>query len=275
MRYIFVSRLCLVATLLAVAVGCSRVEGTGRSQVVFTSAASENRQGAEVYQQLKAKERINTDPEINAIVQRVGKRLAAAAPDRGFTYEFTVFDSDQPNAWALPGGKVGIYTGILKYCQTEAGLATVIGHEIAHAIARHGAERQAHSILQVIGGVTLAVALEQQDVPSTERNLWLGAYGLGSMVGAVLPYSRKHETEADYLGLLYMAKAGYDPSEAPLLWRRFSSVSGGPPEWLSTHPMSSRREQDMTKNLPEALEIYRQAAVQYGAGAPLPAKYLE
>lgn len=267
--------LILPLVALVLVTGCTRVEGTGRDRLMLSSLEDDKEIGRKVYSQMKDKEEIVTDPEINEMVTRVGQRLAEVAPDMGFNYEFTVFKSEQPNAWALPGGKVGIYTGILPYCKNEAGLATVMGHEIAHAIARHGAERQSQAMLQGVGQLALFGVLLSQDVSQEEMGMWLGAYGLGSQVGVMLPFSRKHESEADHLGIRYMAKAGYDPREAPKFWQRFSELSGGTPAFLSTHPTSEARSEALHEDLKKAMKLYRQAPQQYGEGEQIPARYLD
>ena len=209
------------------------------------------------------------------MVERVGRRLAAVAPARGFEWEFVLLESDTPNAFCLPGGKVAIYTGILPYCQNEAGLAAVMGHEIGHAIARHGGERMSQGILAGTATLALDLYLKERGVEPTEQALWMGAFALGSQLGVLLPYSRKHELEADYLGLMYMAKAGYDPREAPKFWQRFATLSRGQPEFLSTHPEPGRRAKDLSGSVPEALEHYHQATQQHAAGAMVPARYLK
>lgn len=264
----------LAALILAIAalIGCREVEGTGRTQLMLVPQSVVNQQGAAAYQEILGQETVSTDSEMAAIVERVGRRLAAVAPDRGFQWEFTLLESGTPNAFCLPGGKVAIYTGILPYCQTEAGLATVMGHEIAHAIARHGGERMSQGIATSVGAVAIDVALQEKGVEPTERAMWMGAFALGSQVGVLLPYSRKHESEADYLGIRYMAAAGYDPAAAPGFWGRFGGKSGTP-EFLSTHPASERRSADLQDALDEAQQLYRQADQQYGMGVRLPARY--
>lgn len=266
------SMMAVITFALATLIACRQVEGTGRQQLVLVPEGVANQQGAALYQQVLQDETRSNDQEMIQIVERVGRRLAAVAPDRGFDWEFTLLESPEANAFALPGGKVAIYTGILPYCQTEAGLATVMGHEIAHAIARHGSERMSQGILVQGGGLALDLALQQNGIEPTERNLWMGAFAMGSQLGVMLPYSRKHELEADHLGLIYMAKAGYDPRVAPEFWQRFASESAQP-EFLSTHPHSGRRSDELQDMMDEAIERYRQADEQYGTGVPLPQRY--
>jgi predicted Zn-dependent protease len=264
--------LALITLALATLIACREVEGTGRQQLVLVPEGIANQQGAAAYQQVLQEEQRSNDQEMIQILERIGRRLAAVAPDRGYDWEFTLLESPQANAFALPGGKVAVYTGILPYAQTEAGLATVIGHEIAHAIARHGSERMSQGILLQGGGLALDLALQQQGVEPTDRNLWMGAFAMSSQLGVMLPYSRKHELEADQLGLIYMAKAGYDPRVAPEFWERFASESAQP-EFLSTHPHSDRRSDELQEAMDEALQLYRAADQQYGTGVRLPQRY--
>ena len=174
-----------------------------------------------------------------------------------FEWEFILIEDEKtPNAWCMPGGKVAFYTGILPYTKDDTGVAVVMGHEVAHALAQHGNERMSQGLLVNLGGATLAKALETK--PEMTRNLWLGAFGLGTQVGVLLPYSRKHESEADRIGLILMAKAGYDPNQAVAFWERMSQSGGqAPPEFLSTHPANATRIADLKKHLPEAMTHYR------------------
>jgi predicted Zn-dependent protease len=175
----------------------------------------------------------------------------------GYKWEFNLVQDDLVNAWCMPGGKVVVYTGILPYTKTEAGLAAVMGHEVAHAIARHGNERMSQQLALQMGGVALDVAMMNQ--PNETRALFQSAYGFGAGVGVVLPFSRKHELEADKLGLFFMAKAGYDPKEAIDFWKRMAALGGEkPPQWLSTHPSDETRVTELTRALPEAMKYYQQ-----------------
>jgi predicted Zn-dependent protease len=249
------------------------VPETGRRRLLLTSPEFEAAQGAQAFAQITEKEEVLTDRQLNEMVQRVGQRLAAVVDEDtpgDYEWRFAVIKSDQANAFALPGGKVAIYTGILPYCQNEAGLATVMGHEIAHAVARHGGERVSQGVLIAGVGTALQIVLENNDVEPTEQNIWLAAFGLGAQLGVLLPYSRTHELEADYMGLLYMARAGYDPREAPEFWQRMAEVGQQPPEWLSTHPDPSRRIDDLQDAMPEALQVYQKNEVVYGDGNLIP-----
>lgn len=175
---------------------------------------------------------------------------------KNYQWEFNLVDDPTVNAWCMPGGKVVFYSGILPICQTETGVAVVMGHEIAHAIARHGNERMSHGLVQQLGGVALSVAV--MDKPEETQQLFQVAYGVGTQVGVMLPFSRKHESEADHMGLMFMAMAGYNPEEAPLFWERMNALSSGarPPEFLSTHPNPAKRSANLTHDMPEALEYY-------------------
>jgi predicted Zn-dependent protease len=266
-------RVCLLAAFCAfLLTSCETVEGTGRGHLILTSPAEENKMGEDAYKDVLSKEKRCTDPAAIALVERVGKRLAAAAPDKGFKYEFVVLESPTVNAFCLPGGKVAVYTGILPYCQNEAALACVLGHEIGHAIARHGGERMSQGM--VVGGLSngLDAVLKEQGVSATTEKISMTAFGLGAQVGVMLPYSRQHELEADYLGLTYMAKAGYDPQEAPKFWERFSALGSGGPGFLSTHPASDDRAKQLAAKLKEATKLY-EASPKYGSGELVPEKY--
>jgi len=240
--------------------GCLTVPETGRRQVMLISTSQEMQLGLSAFQQMKKETPVSRDPAVNAMVQRVGRRIAAVAELPGAQWEFVVFDSKQANAFCLPGGKVGIYTGILPITKDEAGLATVIGHEIAHAVARHGAERVSEGILLQTGGGLLGASLSSAD-PRTQV-LVMTAYGIGAKVGRELPHSRGQESEADHIGLIYMARAGYDPAAAVGFWQRFADHSrsqggGGTPAFLRTHPLDTVRIQQIQQWLPEAKANFR------------------
>ena len=259
--------------ILSLISACARVEGTNRQRLLLTSVGEENHLGEEAYAEVKKTEKVCTDPAAIALVERVGRRLAAAAPDSGFTYEFVVLESPTINAFCLPGGKVAVYTGILPWCHDEASLAAVLGHEIAHAIARHGGERMSQGQLQQFGGQSLAAILQARGVTPTTAQLTTLAYNAGSQYLGVLPYSRIHELEADHLGLLYMAKAGYDPASAVSFWGRFAALASSTPSFLSTHPASADRAADLQAKMGEAQALYAAAAHHYGTGELVPEKY--
>lgn len=251
-----------VTGLLAVTLsftGCESVPVTGRQQIILMSPSQEMQLGLSSFEQLKKETPVSKDAAAKALVERVGRRIAAVADLPGAQWEFVLFDSQEANAFCLPGGKVGIYTGILPITKDEAGLATVMGHEVAHAVARHGAERVSEAQLIGIGGQLLGSGVQAYD-PKMQA-LILGAYGVGTKLGRELPHSRGQESEADRIGLVYMARAGYDPAAAVDFWRRFQSYNksrgGSTPWFLRTHPLDETRIRQIQNWLPEARAEYR------------------
>lgn len=252
-------RLILVAAVLVgCAAGCTTVPETGRKQLNFLTPDQEMEMGLVSFNQMKETVPISENSDAAAMVERVGKRIAAVAPLPNSRWEFVLFESEDANAFCLPGGKVGVYTGILQYTEDEAGLATVIGHEVAHAVARHGGERVSQQMgIEVVGAV-IGTSLED----SKWQTAVVTGYGLGSQVGYALPHSRLQESEADELGLLYMARAGYDPDSAIEFWLRFAELDaqgGGTPWFLRTHPMSTDRAQKLKEIMPRARQDYEEA----------------
>jgi metalloendopeptidase OMA1, mitochondrial len=250
---------CCIAVLVCVGItACQTVPITGRSQLLLLSEADEMQMGIQSYREVVQKAKLSTDPATNDMVKRVGTRIAAATGRTDLPWEFVVIEDRQANAFALPGGKVAVYTGILPITKDETGLATVLGHEVAHAVARHGAERMSQGLLVQVGLAGTMVALSKRD-PKTVQTV--GALlGAGAAVGLILPWSRSQESEADHLGLIYMAKAGYDPRAARDLWIRMAEASQGhdrPPEFLSTHPSETTRIKQIEAWLPEASQYYR------------------
>lgn len=233
---------------------------TGRKQLVDMDRQEEMTLGLQSWQQIKQSSKIIEDSQNADVIKAVGERIAkaAATEDPGFEWEFNLIDSDQINAFCLPGGKVAFYSGILPVAKNVDGVAAIMGHEVAHAIARHGAERMAYQKLMQFGTMAASMAIGSMDV-STQRAV-MGAMGVGSQYGVLLPFSRKHETEADYIGLMYVAKACFDPREAPKLWERMADASGGesPAEFSSTHPTPETRIEQFKEWMPEALEVRRQ-----------------
>jgi predicted Zn-dependent protease len=237
--------------------GCTTVPVTGRHELNFVSSDQEMQLGLSSFDQLKKDTPINHDPRVNDLVQRVGHRIAGVAGKDlpGAQWEFVVFESPEANAFCLPGGKVGVYTGILPITRDEAGLATVLGHEVGHAVAHHGASRMSQSEVTQAFGQALGSALSTSD-PKVQ-SMALTAFGLGAKVGVELPYSREQESEADHIGLVYMARAGYDPKEAVAFWQRFSQYNaqqGGntTPTLLRDHPVDAVRVRQLQQWLPEA-----------------------
>jgi len=247
---------------------CSTVPLTGRKQLSLVDDKTMQQQASLAYKDLlkDPKTKVVKGTSNAQMVQRVGKKIAQAvetylqrngyADQYQFSWEFNLIDDAQVNAWCMPGGKVAVYTGIIPVTQTEAGLATVMGHEIAHAIARHSAERASNVLAaQGIGvGVGLASSKQSQLTQALIGQL----YGVGSQV-ALLKYSRNQESEADRMGLTFMAMAGYNPNEATAFWQRMASKAGGqkPPEFLSTHPSDERRIADIQRLIPEAMQYYK------------------
>jgi len=252
--------------IMLVALGfaaCYTNPETGRRGLALFSPQEEAALGLQAFTEVKKETPISTDAEQNAQTQRVGQRISSVVQLPEAQWEFVVFkEDDTPNAFCLPGGKVGIYTGILPLTQNDNGVAVVMGHEVAHAVARHGGERMSEQLLIALGGVGLAVALREK--PKETQALAMVAYGVTTAVGRTLPHSRRQELEADYMGLKFMAKAGYDPHGAVDFWRRFKAYSdkqgGRPPEFLSTHPLDARRIRELEKRMPEAVEIYRKTS---------------
>lgn len=233
---------------------------TGRTQLLIFSEAQMNATAQELFDEVKATSAlVHSGPRFDA-VQRVGASLAEISGRPDYRWEFILIDQDtEVNAWAMPGGKVAVYTGILPLVQNEAGLAAVVGHEISHALAQHSNERASQGAVQdVIGS-----ALESRLGGSSKKNAWMTVFGVGSTVGILLPYSRAQESEADEMGLMMMARAGYDPSEAPALWDRMAASSRrGVPQFLSTHPDPAGRAAELRRLLPEAIREYDAARVK-------------
>lgn len=270
--------LAVFAGLFIMARGCQ--EGPfGRHQVVGLSIEQETQLGEQSYQQILHEEQVVREGKAVDAVQRVGKRLAAAANSdeflaevqlhpQKFVWEFQLVKSNQVNAFCLPGGKVVVYTGLLPVAKNETGLATVLGHEIGHALAHHGAERIAQQKLVQIGQVAAAQSIDNLNF--RQRQELMALLGAGSQVGVLLPFSRKHESEADHIGLLLMAAAGYDPTQAIDFWQRMEEqAKGGKSEFLSTHPSHEHRIRDLRGWMPEAQEIYqkRKTAIRQTSGS--------
>jgi predicted Zn-dependent protease len=260
----------LLVTLLLFHVtsySCNTVLISDRKQIAFLPESMLVEMSLTNYNDFLSGHRLSSDQSQTAMVKNSGARIAGAVEtylrEQGlesrineFNWEFNLIEEDVPNAWAMPGGKIVFYSGIMPITRDEAGVAVVMGHEIAHVVARHGNERMSQQLLLQTGGLALSVALHEK--PEQTRNMFLAAYGVGSAVGVSLPYSRAHEREADQLGLIFMAMAGYDPAEAVSFWERMSNLSGNsPPEFLSTHPSSESRIREMKNFLPEASRYYK------------------
>lgn len=241
---------------LLIVMGCATAPYTKRSQLILISPSEENRLGTAAFQQVLSNEKISRDPALQAVVERIGWRIATVASRPDFRWEFVVIDDPETaNAFALPGGKVGVYTGIFPVARTEGGLATVMSHEVAHVLAHHGAERLSQGLVAQMGAAALQAGMAGSN-PAVVEGV-MSAYGLGANVGVLLPYSRIQETEADRVGLLLMAQAGYNPREAVRVWERMLREDRRrPPEFLSTHPSAGRRIQDLNRWIPNALASY-------------------
>lgn len=251
----------------ALLVACVTTPISQRSAFILIPFAQEVSLGAQAYREILEKEKESNDEKLKIIINRVGRRIAKVSDMPDLEWEFKLIDSKQKNAFALPGGKVAFYTGILPVCANEAGVATVMGHEIAHAIARHGAQRISQQL--VLTGLLSAASISLKD--KKHHNIILGALGLGTTIGLTRPFSRMNELEADQIGLIYMAQAGYDPREAPRFWRRFGSIKKGKkiPAFLSTHPSDVNRIRQIQEFLPHALKEYEKAPLKNGLGESL------
>lgn len=224
---------------------------TGRKQLVDISREQEMALGFQSFRQVLQQERVASGPNADAI-REIGRKLVSVSEDKNYQWEFVLLDSDDVNAFALPGGKVAYYTGLLRVTNTPSQVAAVMGHEIGHVIARHGAERMSHQKLVQIG--TMAAGMAIGDMDSTTQRTVMGAIGLGSQFGILLPFSRDHENEADHIGLMLAARACFDPREAPLLWQKMSQQGGQKPaEFMSTHPSDSTRIRKLNELMPAAL----------------------
>lgn len=258
--------LATVAMVVALYAGCRSAPITGRKQMLLLPEDQELSLGATAYQETVAKEKLSTNPQYTAMVERVGRRIAAVADRKDYQWEFKVIASTQQNAFCLPGGKVCVHEGILPICESEAGLAVVMSHEIAHALARHGGERISQGYAVEATKQAMSYFTKSQD--QQKQEMIMKAYGAASQYGVILPYSRKHESEADHIGLMLMSKAGYDPAEAPRFWQRFAAANTGekPMEFFSTHPSDSNRAAALMGLLQEAQVLYAAAPDKVGRG---------
>jgi predicted Zn-dependent protease len=251
-------------------IACATNPVTGRKQFRLVSEQELQAMATQEYQQFLSTNRtVSPSADRDAeMVRRVGQRIATAVTNYykqqglgdvldGYQWEYNLVNNKEANAWCMPGGKIVVYTGLLPITQNEAALAIVIGHEVSHAVLQHGNERVSQGLAQQLGGAALSVALSNQ--PAATQNLFYQAYGIGSQVGILLPFSRKQELEADRYGMRWAAIAGYNPREAITLWERMEKMADGqkPPEFLSTHPAEGRRIEQLQKYLPEALKYYK------------------
>ena len=263
MRLILVSALCVLAS------SCSRNPITGRSQMQLFNESDIQSMAFQQYKSFLQSNKVVKGTHEAEMIDRIGHKLSTAITAyydskglsrslEGFQWEYHLVDSREANAWCMPGGKIVVYSGLLPITRNENALAVVLGHEIAHALARHGNERMSQSAVQQLGGVALSVAITNKTREA--QQLLLDAYGVGTTLGGTLPFSRKHELEADKLGLIYAAMAGFDPREAIPLWQRMAKGgNGSPPEFLSTHPAETTRIEKLKAIMPEAVKIYDEA----------------
>jgi predicted Zn-dependent protease len=245
---------------------CSQIPITGRRQFKLLPESTLMEMSLTSYKQVLDTANVVYNTADAAMVKRVGNRIAAAVEEylkgtkyenriAGFNWEFNLINDESVNAWCMSGGKVAFYTGIIPVCEGEEGVAVVMGHEIAHAIAQHGNERVSQGLALQGVGVALDVAMVEK--PDATRQAVQLAYGIGSQVGVLLPFSRKHESESDEMGLMFMAMAGYNPQEAPKFWKRMNEIGGTrPPEFISTHPSPEKRQERLSELMPAAMEIY-------------------
>jgi predicted Zn-dependent protease len=251
---------------------CAKVPLTGRRQLSLVKNSEIIPMSFDQYQTVLKDSKLSTDAEQTALVKKVGVRIQKAVEKymrengyasqlNGFEWDFNLIEEDVVNAWCMPGGKVAFYTGIIPVCQDEKGIAVVMGHEVAHAIANHGRERMSQGLISngVLGGVSVAMGQN----PTGTQQILMQSIGAGTQIG-MLKFSRNHESEADKLGLIFMSIAGYDPREAPKFWGRMAAQSGGgePQEFMSTHPSHSTRISDLNAQIPEALKYYNQSQKQ-------------
>jgi predicted Zn-dependent protease len=267
MKYLCQTTLFCVFTAF-VLLSCSTVPLTGRKQLNLIPGSSMLTMSAQEYTDFVKQNKLSTDKVQTQNVKKVGQRIQRAVEQyfqmnnlsdqlSGYNWEFNLVESKEVNAWCMPGGKVVVYTGILPITKSDAGLAVVMGHEIAHAVAEHGSERMSQGLIAQFGGAALAQALSEK--PEQTKQLWMTVFGVGAQYGVLLPFSRTQESEADHLGLIFMAMAGYDPNTAVEFWQRMAQQKGGqaPPELLSTHPSDETRIEDIKQELPDAMKYYK------------------
>jgi predicted Zn-dependent protease len=261
-------KLAVLCCALLCQSSCTQVAITGRKQLNIVPDSMMNSMALQSYNEFISANKLSNNAGQTRMVKDVGARIQKAVEKycaennlssriQNYQWEFNLVEDPNVNAWCMPGGKVVVYTGLLPVAQNEAGLAVVMGHEIAHAIARHGSERMSQGLLVDLGGMALSEALANK--PEQTKNLFMKSYGLGTEIGVLLPYSRLHENEADRMGLIFMAMAGYNPNEAVNFWERMVAANKGQPrplEILSTHPADSTRINNIRQLIPEAMQYY-------------------
>ena len=254
-----IQNIIISAILALLFIGCTKAPITGRNQLIMVDPAQETQLGLQSEKEILSKEKISRDTQKNAMVRRVGMRIANVTSQKNYKWEFFVIDNDkEANAFCLPGGKVFVYTGLFKYVANDVQLSAVLGHEIGHALARHGAERMSRGILAQTGGQVLqSVMIGKGNSQNTA--MVMQAFGVGTQLGVMLPFSRTQEYEADHIGLVLMAKAGYNPNEALKFWTKFAKSGETPPEYLSTHPAPANRIAKIRKLIPKVMPLYQRA----------------
>ncbi len=267
-RHVRTTALAALFLLGMFLLSCASVPVTGRRQLNLIPGGTMLSMSAQQYTDFLKTNKPTTNQAQIQQVQKVGKRIQGAVEQyfrqnnlsgqlNGYRWEFNVVESKEVNAWCMPGGKVVVYTGILPVTRSDEGLAVVLGHEIAHAVAEHGNERMSQQLLTQFGGMALEKVLESK--PQETQQVWMTVFGAGTQYGVLLPFSRQQESEADHLGLVFMAMAGYNPTGAVDFWQRMAqqNAGGAPPEFMSTHPSDETRIAQIKEALPEALRYYK------------------
>ncbi len=263
----YINLLLLISFLLT---SCSTVPITGRKQLIIVPSTTMLSMSFQQYDEFLKTNKLSNDQKQTRIVKKVGRKIQKAVEQyfaeknisyelNGYDWEFNLVESPEANAWCMPGGKVVVYTGLLPITKDEAGLAVVMGHEIAHAVAKHGDERMSHGLVAQMGGTALSKALNEK--PAKTQQLWMTAFGIGAQYGVILPYSRLQESEADHLGLIFMAMAGYDPNKAIGFLERMAQTKNdkAPLEFMSTHPSDKTRIRKAREAIPEVMEYYKKS----------------
>jgi predicted Zn-dependent protease len=269
MKRTLISSIVFLSGLALLASSCSEVAITGRKQLNLVPDVLMNSMSFQSYNEFLSQNKLSADTANTQMVKNVGRKIQKSVEQycvennmssqlNGYQWEFNLVEDPNLNAWCMSGGKVVVYSGLLPVTKNETGLAVVMGHEIAHAFAKHGAERMTQGLLVEMGGMALSKALANR--PEETKNLFMRSYGTGTQYGILLPYSRKHESEADHLGLIFMAMAGYNPNEAVDFWQRMSTskIGQAPPEFMSTHPADATRIRNIKELIPEAMKYYKQ-----------------
>ena len=258
----------VIALMAGIFYACSTVPISGRNQLNIIPSSTMLSMSYQQYDEFLGSNKLSSNRQQTEMVRQVGRRIQRSVEQYfasnnmsskldGYEWTFNLVESDEANAWCMPGGKVVIYSGILPITRDEAGLAVVMGHEIAHAVAEHGSERMSQGLLTQLGGMALSEAIKKE--PEQTKALYMTAFGIGAQYGVLLPYSRTHESEADHLGLIFMSMSGYDPNTAVGFWQRMAANKTGqqPPEFMSTHPSDQTRINDIRSHLPEAMKYYK------------------